>query len=336
MLSYCEYLAAQFVDPDDRCYIETIVYDIPECNEVICQWNGYEIERIFGIQAPNVKSLFDETHWEQVMKEIRESRFWERNWNYPVYFTEAFSHAGLSLVNIRGDFEEPSFMTRFSGKKTFKSRLVDSKIGDTLKRWYYILSENKKIQKADNQNKVFFIGSENVFTGQWLSFKYRFNGIEKIDKEIRKIFCFPALVNEKDMQMAEFLQTHNSIAIHARRGDMLGYNGNCYKYGYFQRAITYIKKRVSDPVFVFFCDPGSVEWCKENGEIFALNFKNDKVFFVDWNKGENSFRDMQLMSLCKHAVITNSSFGWWGAYLIKNPDKITVSPDITINTTHHC
>ena len=57
---------------------------------------------------------------------------------------------------------------------------------------------------------------------------------------------------------------------------------------------------------------------------------------MDWNKGEESYRDMQLISLCKHAIITNSSFGWWGAYLIGNKTKITVSPDITINTTHHC
>ena len=51
MLSYCEYLAMKKMNPDDDCYIETIIYEIPECQEVVCQWNGYELNRIFGINA---------------------------------------------------------------------------------------------------------------------------------------------------------------------------------------------------------------------------------------------------------------------------------------------
>lgn len=124
-----------------------------------------------------------------------------------------------------------------------------------------------------------------------------------------------------------------SVAIHARRGDMLGYNYPCYRFGYFKRAVSYLRKRVSNPVFFIFCDPGSVGWAKENGHILGLDFKRDTVYFVDWNKGEESYRDMQLMSKCKHQIITNSSFGWWGAWLNENPDKITISPSYLVNTT---
>ena len=63
--------------------------------------------------------------------------------------------------------------------------------------------------------------------------------------------------------------------------------------------------------------------------------RRDSVKFVDWNSGESSWRDMQLITLCKHQVITRSSFGWWGAYLNTNPHKITCSPDPFTNTTHH-
>ncbi len=335
MLSYCEYLAAKFTNPDDECYIETIIYDIPECNDVICQWNGYELERIFGIHAPNIRELFDDNQWEKVVSEIRQSRFWEKNWNYPVYFTQAFEHAGLPLKNIRGDFEEPAFAAKFSGEKTLRGSFVDSKVGDTVKRWYYYLTQKKRIAYGDNTDKIFISSSENLFTGQWLSFKYKSNRIEKIDSIIRDTFQFPEFDSVENVQTAEVLKSNSSVAIHARRGDMLGYNGNCYKYGYFRRAVKYIKKHVSNPLFVFFCDPGSIEWCKENEDIFALDFSKDRVMFVDWNKSSESYRDMQLMSMCKHAVITNSSFGWWGAYLIENPDKITISPKITINTTQH-
>lgn len=337
MLSYCEYLALKTINPEDDIYIETIIYDVPDCNDVICQWNGYELKRIFGIDAPNIKSKFTDEQWDKLMVSIRGSEFWKKNWNYPVWFTKAFNENGLSVKNIRGDFEEPAFVARFSEKRTIKSLLVDSKIGDTAKRSAVPFPRKKKLQEVNNQRMVYLTTDDNnVFTGQWLSFKYRNNDIERIDSLIRKTFAFPDFTDNKNRNMAAFLDSCNSVAIHARRGDMLSFNGNCYKYGYFQRATKLIRKLVTNPVFVFFCDPGSVQWCKDNEKIFGLDFCKDKVLFVDWNKGEESYRDMQLISYCKHAIITNSSFGWWGAYLIQNEGKITISPDITINTTHHC
>ena len=138
------------------------------------------------------------------------------------------------------------------------------------------------------------------------------------------------------MEMSSFLDKSNSVAIHARRGDLLGNNGWCYKYGYFRRAVNHIRKNVANPVFVFFTDPGSIQWCRDNARTFGLDYSKDKVYFVDWNSGSESFRDMQLMSHCKHAIITTSSFGWWGAYFINNPEKITISPCVEIDTTYHC
>jgi len=159
--------------------------------------------------------------------------------------------------------------------------------------------------------------------------------LELLRDEIIASFQFPVITERKNEEMKKLINSTNSVAIHARRGDMLKANGYCYKYGYFRRAISYIKKHISKPVFIFFSDPGSVEWCKDNESIFGLDFLKDEVYFVDWNDSSNSFRDMQLMAMCKHNIITNSSFGWWGAYLNNNSDKITCSPEIEINTTHH-
>ena len=174
----------------------------------------------------------------------------------------------------------------------------------------------------------------------WLEDKLQraVTALEKIEDKVRETFVFPEFRDSQNRDMATFLDGHNSVAIHARRGDMLGCNGYCYKFGYFKRAVKHIRENVENPVFVFFCDPGSVEWCKQNANIFGLDFTKDKVYFVDWNKGEESFRDMQLMGHCKHSIITNSSFGWWGAFFINNPNKITISPlqEIATNTTYHC
>jgi putative alpha-1,2-fucosyltransferase len=339
MLSYCEYLSLKHVNPRQKFYIETIIFEIPECNEFICQWNGYELEKIFGISQPqNIKTLFSEDEWTQIIQEIRATRFWEHNWNYPIVFTKVFRKHGLDLVNMKGDYDPNHNIigTGYQQKLTWKNKLRNTWAWITLRRYIKYLKKDKYIHLMDNRKQLYLKADKNIFTGQWLSFKYRGNDRQLIDPEIRKIFTFPPNTDEKNLMMEKYLDSVNAVAIHARRGDMLSVNGWCYKYGYFRRAVKYIKKHVQNPVFVFFTDPGSIDWCKEHEDIFGLDYSKDNIKYVDWNSGADSYLDMQLMGHCKHAIITNSTFGWWGAYFITNTSKITISPDIIIDTTFHC
>lgn len=338
MLSYAEALALRYVHPNEDLYLETIIFDIPECNDVTCQWNGYELERVFGInEPPNVRTLFTDAQWDSIMREIRVSEFWKYNMNYPPVFTTAFKHAGLDLLNTKGDFMDGnhSGALRPTFSRKLRNYISDTRLGAWLKRQYNQHNPEKFIRANDHRKDVFLKTDADAFTGQWLAFKYKGNDRELIDDEIKSTFVFPELTG-KNAETARQLDACNAVAIHARRGDMLSTNGWCYKFGYFKRAVRYIRKHVENPVFVFFTNPGSIKWCKENGRIFGLDYSKDKVFFVDWNGGEDSYRDMQLMGHCKHAIITNSTFGWWGAYFISNPDKITISPLVEIDTTYHC
>ena len=61
-------------------------------------------------------------------------------------------------------------------------------------------------------------------------------------------------------------------------------------------------------------------WVKEH---LSIEFP---CVYIDHNSGSESYRDMQLMSLCKHHVIANSSFSWWGAWLNANPEKTVIAP----------
>lgn len=339
MLSYCEYLSLKYANPQQDFFLETIIYEIPECNEYISQWNGYELDRIFGIDSPkNIKTLFSEGEWRDIISEIKATEFWRHNWNYPVAFTNVLNRHGLHLLNMRGDFDPEGKIegTGFQQTLDWKGRLRQTGFWVTLRRYYGRLYRDRILKRKSNQSQLFLKTDKDVFTGQWLDFKRAGNKRELIDEEIKDVFTFPRFSDAKNQEMADYMDGVNAIAIHARRGDMLGVNGWCYKHGYFRRAVKKMKGGVKDPVFVFFTNTGSIEWCKDNAEIFGLDYSRDTVFFVDWNAGNDSFRDMQLMSHCKHAIVTNSTFGWWGAYFITNPNKITISPLIDMDTTTHC
>lgn len=326
MLSYAEYLVMCKNNPTDNCYIETMVYDIPECNDVICQWNGYELDRIFGIHAPNIKEKFDSLTWKRIMERVQESKFWENEWNYPSAIVDAINEEGYSVQNLRGVFHS-------AGNIRYLRKFLHTRPGYFFKRIMRPLYADKLIRKYSTYDKIFIKTSNDIFAGQFLGLSHKKSGIEFVEEEIKASFRFPALQDEQNIKLMQEVVSCNSIAIHVRRSDSLGYNGYLYRYGYFKRAVKYMKKSVKSPVFYFFSDSGSVEWCKHNLKEFGLDKQKDKVCFVDWNNGENSYRDMQMMSYCKHNIITFSSFGWWGCYLNNNPDKITISPNVWLDTT---
>lgn len=327
MLSYSELLLLRKLNPSDEFYIETIIFDIPQCSQVISQWNGYELQYIFGIEEKNIKAVFNTFQWNEIMKSIVQSEFW-LDWNYPQIFVNSFNSCGLKLLNYRGGVNYNPPESKFN-------KITNNRFGYFIKRIFRPFYEEKYIQEMNLHDKMFIQTQDDIFTGQWLGLMRKNSGIENIEQEIRSVFVFKPFLNTKNIQTAEIIKNCNSVAIHARRGDAMQSNGYCYRCGYFKRAIAYIKKHVVNPVFFFFTDTGSMEWCRDNEKIFGLNMKKDEVYFIDWNSGTESYRDMQMMSLCKHNVITFSSFGWWGAWLNNNPHKITCSPSVWINTTHH-
>ena len=118
------------------------------------------------------------------------------------------------------------------------------------------------------------------------------------------------------------MQSTNSVAVHIRRGDYLnGVNRNTFyipSVDWYRSAIMKIKEHVPSPVFYFFSD--DLQWVQEQ-----FSDMRD-VVFVEGNKGSNSYRDMQLMAACKHAIIANSTFSWWGAWLNSNKQKVIIAP----------
>ena len=155
--------------------------------------------------------------------------------------------------------------------------------------------------------------------GSWISEQY-FKDIEDI---IRKELTIKTPQTGKNKEIAEMILNTESVSLHIRRGDYVTDPANRELYStcnldYYARCFEYMANRLKSPyVFVFSDD---ISWVKENlKSSFPLTF-------VDHNTGLTGYEDMRLMSQCKHNIIANSSFSWWGAWLNTNPEKIICAP----------
>ncbi len=159
-----------------------------------------------------------------------------------------------------------------------------------------------------------------LLDGYWQSEKY-FNTHEQV---IRKAFTFPHLsAIDKNLEVLTEIKAVNAISLHVRRGDYLNklileFHGIC-TLNYYDESIAFMKAKYPDATFFFFSD--DTAWVKQ--ELVLLT---DKYRIVEGNSGADSWKDMFLMSSCKHHIIANSSFSWWGAWLNSNPEKTVIAP----------
>ena len=155
--------------------------------------------------------------------------------------------------------------------------------------------------------------------GYWQSEKY----FAEVKEQVRQVFQFRLPLPSEDETLAQAMKSANSVSIHVRRGDYMKKRRiddyNVCSDGYYRRAITYIQQHVPDAIFYVFSD---------EPETLQKDLFPEGTVFVSGHKGDKAYIDMQLMSLCRHHIIANSSFSWWGAWLGQKEDTITTAPDI--------
>lgn len=135
------------------------------------------------------------------------------------------------------------------------------------------------------------------------------------------------LLKEK-IRDGTYIEKENSTSIHVRRMDYLTqqnriiYDGIC-TIDYYKEAVGYIRETVENPVFYWFSD--DIEWVRNN--MMPLISEDDEYKHVMVDIGwKDCAADMWLMTRCKHHIIANSTYSWWGAWLGTNVDKIVVAP----------
>lgn len=186
---------------------------------------------------------------------------------------------------------------------------------------------------------------ENMYLrGAFQSVKY----FEDIEEKVKSAYRFPKLetmhLPDKLYQVTKecLCQVENtmSVSVHMRRSDSRPdeelYEGICTE-KYYEGAVRYIQERYPDAVFYIFSN--EPKWVKswvdnliesqktEDMTKEELEALHQKFVMVEANTEYTGYLDMQLMTRCKHNIISNSSFSWWGAWLNDNPDKIMIAPD---------
>jgi hypothetical protein len=205
---------------------------------------------------------------------------------------------------IRPDMENFKKMSALFLKVTAKGKYYFADIATN--RYYPHCRTNKKTKHVH---------------GIWQSEKYFANYSETIRKELRVI----TPISEKNQIMIKEMQSCNSVAIHFRLGEYVENKTNrelvhiCTE-EYYKRGMCYIAEHTLNPVFYIFSN--DIQWIKNN-----IKF-DYPVKFVDNNNP--GYEDLRLMYNCRHFIIANSTFSWWGSYLSDNKDKIVVAPSYWI------
>ncbi|MBU0598530.1 MAG: alpha-1,2-fucosyltransferase [Candidatus Omnitrophica bacterium] len=155
--------------------------------------------------------------------------------------------------------------------------------------------------------------------GLWQSENY-FKDIEEI---IRQDLRITPPKDEVSRRMAERILSCNAVAVHVRFFDKPNNNNAFYnlRENYYLRATREILSRVEKPHFFLFSD--NLDVARR-----TVKLPEDQVTCVDQNRGEGqACADLWLMTQCKHFIIANSTFSWWGAWLGAERKKIVIAPN---------
>lgn len=248
----------------------------------------------------------------------------------------AYNHNAPLLLDTSGFEDYPlrryelndfNIQARPASQAELQSFDVRSRSGSGLisKLWNRLgcISSGIRLQEASfaYDERVTKVFPPVYLNGYWQSEQY----FSDIALPLRKEFTLKSKWDStnEDMHNQILSAGSSAISLHIRRGDYVSnphtaqYHGVC-SLEYYRTAVSYVAERVSQPHFFIFSDDH--EWVREH---FDLGYP---ITLVQVNDPDNGINDMMLMKSCRHHIIANSSFSWWGAWLNPSLDKIVIAP----------
>jgi hypothetical protein len=192
-----------------------------------------------------------------------------------------------------------------------------------------VISKIKRMMQIDHISFEPAIAKKkgNVYLdGYWQSEKYFLDFAD----QIREDFTLRKSITEDTTRLQKTIQADDmSISLHIRRGDNAHNPSSMKTFGcpgidYYQAAIqTLIEKLQGNKndlsKFNLYVFSDEIDWVKDN-----LHTSIPMTFVSGSNI--TACEEIMLMSTCRHNVISNSTFSWWGAWLNPNKDKVVVAP----------
>lgn len=158
--------------------------------------------------------------------------------------------------------------------------------------------------------------------GYWQSELY-FKDVEDI---IRRDLEIAPPSDPINTVLSEKIKNTNAVAIHIRFFCQAPGSSTNISCEYYNRAIKLIEESTTNPHYFIFSD-------QPNRALEKIQIPSSRFTLVNHNQGDiNAYADLWLMTLCKHFIIANSTFSWWGAWLSKNLDKKIIAPGVEIRS----
>lgn len=225
------------------------------------------------------------------------------------------------------DYELKKFFKIEAETSTFlNSDLLERYISYPLLTIYYRVLKSKyhylEKDPYHYDTEFFNLPDESLIEGYFNNYKY----FDSYKKDLIELFNVDNLYNKKFQAIEDKIKSMNSVSLNIRRGDYTNSkNASVFTQldeSYYLPAIKYIRSNIENPHFYVFSfdDP---DWFKEK-----LNLQEHEFTYMNKSYVGDDFKTyFRLISLCKHNIISNSTFAFWAAYLNKNKNKIVISPN---------
>ena len=231
---------------------------------------------------------------------------------------EKVTHRELDLetFNLKLVFASQKEIDHFNGKvhNNLFGKIIN-KLGSFSRAKDLILETGRGFNEH-----VLNLKDNKCLVGAWQSESY----FSDLKEEIKKIFKFKMAIPESSKEIFDQINNVNSVCVNVRRGDYItspiySKNIGALQPTYYNSGINWMEEKLSSPHFFVFSD--DVEWCKSN-----IVSKSPLHFIGHEHAGVKFNTYIQLMSKCKHFVISNSTFAWWAAYLGEKENTNVVAP----------
>lgn len=244
--------------------------------------NGYELERVFGIQANLLSRHFDADVWQEFLNNKKNG----------ISIPQTFKNLGFDMQMI-------AETTNYHAQNPFDGKVIQ-------------ISPNE-FHPEITKFPVDFA----YYHGYWIHPDWYRSYKDILKKEL----TFPAITEQHNLNYAAQITSSRSIGVHIRRGDYVSLGWDIAG-SYYYDSMKSLTEKYPDAAFFIFSD--DLKWCIDNSSALGFDLASD-VTFIEGNTGSSSYRDLQLMSMCRGLLMSNSAFCYFAA-MINDDLEICVEP----------